>query len=319
MTDAARGQRALVVGASGFIGRWVSRELTVRGASVVGVVRDPQASGDALGSWSRPPDLVAADLSHPGEARTVIERVQPDLVFNLAGYGVDRTEHDEALSARLNHGLVVELAAACASARRSTPLRLLHVGSALEYGIAGGLLSEDTTPQPTTLYGRTKLAGTQALTSAATEAGTYGVTARLFTVFGSGEHAGRLFPALVEAARTGATVPLTDGTQRRDFAWAGDVASLLVDLALSSYRAGEIVNVASGQMHAVAVFVRECAAQLGIPSQKLQFGALAARPEEMHHAGVDVRRLQGLVGRTANTDLRAAIQLALSTSPSRTD
>jgi dTDP-4-dehydrorhamnose reductase len=44
----------------------------------------------------------------------VIERTNPDLVVNAAGYGVDRNERDPGLARRINSELVEELAVAMA-------------------------------------------------------------------------------------------------------------------------------------------------------------------------------------------------------------
>ena len=311
MTSRADDGPAVVLGATGFIGRWVVRELLSRGTPVVGVIRSPRRRRDAFDGWSTTPEFVTVDLGRAGSGRNVIVDLRPSVVFNLAGYGVDREERDERLAERLNVELVQELAEACAPSGAAAGTRLIHVGSALEYGTAGGLLSEQTTPEPTTLYGRTKLAGTLAITTAAGKSGTKGLTARLFTVFGDGEHPGRLFPSLVDAAETGAAISLTDGEQRRDFAWAGDVASLLVDLSAAPFHPGEIVNLATGQMHSVAEFIRECAAQLRLTNQQLHFGALPTRAEEMQHEGVAVERLRELVGYTADGNLAAAVTNAL--------
>lgn len=313
MTSVPDESAALVFGASGFIGRWVVRELLRGGHHVVGVVRDAGRGRDAFAGWSRAPVLEQADLTTPGEGSALIRRMRPDVVYNLAGYGVDREERDERTAERINHALVTELAIACAPTGRDPGARLVHVGSALEYGTAGGVLSEAMAPEPTTVYGRTKLAGTAAVSTTARTHGTRGLTARLFTVFGDGEHRGRLFPSLVAAAHQGTELQLTDGRQRRDFAWAGHIADLLVRLSRTPFVPGEIVNVASGRMHEVAEFVRECAAQLRIPAERLQFGALPTRPEEMRHEGVDVQRLRALIGRPATENLAEAIALALRT------
>lgn len=302
---------ALVFGASGFIGRWVVRELLQRGRFVVGIVREAARAQHAFAGWDKVPELRTADLVQPGEAHAAIASVRPTVVFNLAGYGVDRSEREETLAERMNHVCVEELAAACAPVAGYAGARLVHVGSALEYGTANGMLSEGTLPEPNTLYGRTKLAGTLAVTAAASRHGTHAVTARLFTVFGDGEHEGRLFPSLVQAARSGVSLKLSDGRQRRDFAWAGDVAALLVDLSRATFDPGETVNVASGHLHTVEEFVRECATQMRLTNQQLHFGALPTRPEEMQHAGVEVQRLERLVGRAASADLAGAVTWAI--------
>ena len=309
--------RALVLGASGFIGRWVARELTQRSVSVIGAVRDAREGREVLERWGVRANVVAVDLAQPGTAADLVTRLAPTHVYNLAGYGVDRHERDEALAERLNHELARELAVACARSEQWGGATLLHAGSALEYGAAEGVLDESTEPAPTTVYGRTKLAGTRALAVTASTRGTRAVVARLFTVFGHGELDARLFPTLRAAARSGATVDLTAGEQRRDFAFVGDVASALVDLADASFSPGEIVNVATGHVFAVRVFAETVARVLGMPVEHLRFGALATRAEEMPHTGVSTARLEALIARALPAELRDLAERAVRDAEAR--
>lgn len=304
----------MVVGAGGFIGRWVTRELCRRGWAVQAVVRDALTARAILERWGAgAAQLHEIDLCEPGSAAGLVDRLRPSVIFNLAGYGIDRGERDAGIAERMNHHLVVELAGASA-VRDAHGTVLVHTGSALEYGAAEGVLSESTEASPTTLYGETKLRGTLALQHAAASHGVRAVTARLFTVFGLGEHEGRLFPSLLSAARSGEHLRLTDGLQRRDFAYVSDVAALLVDLAFAPFVPGEAVNLASGVMHRVRDFVGEAARQLGIPDAQLEFGALPTRPEEMVHDGVSVARVRSLTGRAVPGDLRDLVERAVADS-----
>lgn len=303
--------RALVFGAGGFIGRRVVHALHARGASVIGVVRDAAVARDALHRRSVSVPLVEADLAVAGSAAGLIRAYTPSVVFNLAGYGVDHTERDEELAERMNHGLVRELAESCAPASAWPAAALVHVGSALEYGTWTGVLDEAGPCLPTTAYGRTKLAGTQAVTDVARTRGTRAITARLFTVFGEGEHEGRLFPAIGAAARAGVLLPLTDGRQPRDFAFVGDVANALVRLADAAFDPGDVVNVGSGRLYTVQTFIREVARQVGLPESLLGFGMLPTRAEEMWPAGVSVERMTRLLGARLPGDLREIVQRAV--------
>lgn len=301
----------LVLGASGFIGRWVARELTKRGKPLVVAARDPSATGDVLHRWGAKGAIVTADLAREGAGRALVAKVRPAVVFNLAGYGVDRGERDDAMAERLNAHLVRDLAVACAPTTEWAGALLVHVGSALEYGTAAGVLHEDGPATPTTTYGRTKLAGTLAVREVASERGTRGLTARLFTVFGDGEHEGRLFPSLLAAARRGTPIDLTDGRQPRDLAWVEDVARALVDVASAPFIPGEIVNFATGRLHAVQAFTRAVAAEAGLSVELLRFGALPTRPEEMWPAGVAVERITALLGAPLPGDLGAIVASAV--------
>lgn len=300
-------RQALVLGANGFIGRWVTRELERRGVPLVLVARG-----------ALPPDLapgasrIRSDLAIEGEAQRIVREVRPSHVFNLAGYGVLRDQQDAALAEVLNHHLVRELTTACAPQGNHRGTTLVHVGSAAEYGSVLGTWREDGPTQPASTYGTTKLAGTRALVEVARTLGTPATCARLFTVFGHGEAPGRLFPTLLAASTRTDPIPLSVGTQERDFAWVGDVAPALVDLALASWAPGSVVNLASGRMHTVQAFVRAAASALGIPTSRLQFGAVPSLPGDGTAVTVGVERMQQVLGRVLPGDLDDVVRRAVA-------
>lgn len=307
-----RDRRVLVTGATGFIGWHVAAALHAAGAELFSLARPPVPIQNDPG---RPRgSLLAADLSSPGSAAAVIARFKPSITINLAGYGVDPSERSVVLAERINTELPAELAAACAEWRDPAwpGQHLVHVGSALEYGTAAGDLAEDTVPQPTTLYGTTKEAGTNALLQAAAGQAARAVVARLFTVYGPGEHDGRLLPSLRRAAATDQPIPLTTGTQRRDFTWVGDVVEGLLRLGALGAEASGIVNVATGRLVTVRTFVEQAATVLGIAPSRLQFGALPTRPEEMVHDDVSVARLERLTGWRPATSIAEGVRRTLA-------
>ncbi len=288
-----RGARAVVLGASGFIGQWVARYLHELGAEVYPVLRDVHRAPALFSTKTLCERTIAADVLDLAALRTHMAAAQPAIVFNLAGYGVDPTERDpflaEQINARLPAALCDWLAGWDASGWDGQ--RLMHVGSAAEYGAAAGDLREDTLARPTTLYGRTKLAGSSEVAARCAGSGLHGLTARLFTVYGPGEHPGRLLPSLLACARTGELLPLTTGLQRRDFTYVEDVAEGLLRLGLAHAAPGEIVNLATGRLTTVRTFIETAAEILRIPADRLQFGALPARPDEMQHDPVNVTKL----------------------------
>ena len=266
-----------MLGATGFIGRWVARLLSELEADLHVAVRDAGRMRELGREYAIRAAPHEVDLTRDGDLRALIQAVRPQVTFNLAGYGVNRAERDRELAYRINDRMLGDLAGALAEQRPEAGwpgLRLVHVGSALEYGESRGDLSESSTPRPTTLYGKSKLAGTERLVRAAGEHSLAAVTARLFSVYGPGEHSGRLLPSLFEAARTGEPLSLTPGLQRRDFAYVEDVARGLLALALSQARAGEVVNLATGTLERVRDFALVAARVLRIPEERLHFGAV---------------------------------------------
>ncbi len=317
-----RGRPVLVLGATGFVGRWLAHRLGGLEAELTLCVRSRAKAEPLFEMLGVRGTVVELDLVHAeGEAAPpdapdlsgLIAEIRPDITFNLAGYGVDPAETDPELAERVNHRLVGELAKAIARTPGTSweGPRLVHAGSALEYGSAGGDLEESTEPRPTTPYGTTKLAGTRLLREIAGETGLPALTARLFTVYGPGEHAGRLLPSLIAAARTEDEVALTEGRQRRDFTYVEDVAGGLVRLGVCRSEAGEAVNLATGVLTSVREFVEIASRVLGISAERLRFGALPTRPEEMAHDPISIERLEQLTSWRPATSIEAGVKRVL--------
>ena len=294
----------LVTGATGFIGRRVALALADAGAKVAIVVRNRARLDSALAGRAR---VIEADLTHSGTMATAVAMVHPSITFNLAGYGVAKNERDDVTAHRVNMLAVGELIEALSgvSADEWDGARLVQAGSGFEYGAIDEPLDENAQALPTTTYGQTKLAATTLIHHARAEGGLPSVTARLFTIFGPGEREGRLFPTLADAAPAKDRIPLTPGTQSRDWVYVDDAAKAM--LALGLVRREKLlselhpfdapsINLASGNLTSVRDFAIEAAKALGITESRLGFGDLPQPPEKICHPAVPVGRLKAALG-----------------------
>jgi len=306
-----RDRRVVVLGATGFIGRWVARHAAAAGARVWLVARNASAAEQIAGDYSISGTIAEVDVTEPEGLQALMRDVQPAVTFNLAGYGVDRRETDTEAAAAINSNLVARLIDLVSlHADQTWPgLRLLHAGSALEYGAVGGRLAEDAGATPTTVYGRTKLAATRMIEAAVAEGKTRAATARLFTVYGPGEHDGRLLPSILAAGSGAAPVRMTDGYQRRDFTYVGDVAEGFIRAATSGLPDQPTVNLATGRLHTVREFVAFAESALVLPRGCFEFGALPTRPDEMAHAEVTVDRARRWLGWVPDTGIAEGVQV----------
>ena len=299
------GRSTLVLGASGFVGRWLLRALFEAGARPVAQVRD---SARLAADWPGAEEVRVCDLEAPGAVDALVRAVRPEVVFDVAGYGVAKEEREPERMERLNAGLPARLAAALLE--EAPEALLVHVGSALEYGAEARSLDEAAPACPTTDYGRTKLAATEALL-AARAGGLATLTARAFTLFGLGERPGRLVPSLLAARGGDGRIPLSAGTQKRDWIYVEDAVRALLGLAEAPparVRAGEppfdapAINLASGALRTVREFTELFAKLFDIRPERLGFGDLPGLAEEMFHPPVPVERLRAAVGWTPPTD-----------------
>lgn len=102
-----------------------------------------------------------ADLSRQGACAEAIAAADADIVVNAAAYtAVDQAEHEADLAQRINADAVAEIANACAA--RDLPLIQLST----DYVFNGQSIHpwrEGDAPEPLSVYGRTKLAGEEAV------------------------------------------------------------------------------------------------------------------------------------------------------------
>jgi nucleoside-diphosphate-sugar epimerase len=305
-----RGTPIVVFGASGFIGRRVARRLAEAGAHVLLAVRDERRAERVLACMGVAGRLERCDVTCTADVVALLRRTRPAVAFNLAGYGVDPRERSEADASRVNADGIAAICEGMAAVPDSSwpGQRIVHVGTALEYGEARGSLSEDTPPRPTTVYGRTKLAGTRALAERCRRLSVTGVTARLFTVYGPGELEGRLLPTLLGAAGHERPLGFTAGVQRRDFTYVDDVAEGLLRLGLAEPQYGTTCNLATGRLTTVREFIEVAARATGLDPARLRFGVLPTRPEEMVHDPVDVSLLESLTGWRPSTPVEDGVR-----------
>ncbi|NOZ84925.1 MAG: NAD(P)-dependent oxidoreductase [Deltaproteobacteria bacterium] len=292
-----RNKRVMVLGSTGFIGTNLSAALISAGVRpcLVGRMRSRLRLSVEPGTFHFEE---VSDLTQPDLVEDLILTHQPQVVFNLVACDVESSEKKPEKAHETNCRLVERAVTAVSGINPGTwqGARFVHTGTALEYGAVHGPLHEDGPAVPTTVYGRTKLEGTLTLKKLAASNDIPAITARLFTVYGPFEAAGRLLPYLAGCAASGRPARLTQGIQKRDFTFVADVVEGLLRLGACSRPRGTPVNLATGKLTSVSEFVQAAALVLGMRPEKLRFGQLGTRPWEMKHKPVTIRRLLDLTG-----------------------
>ena len=295
--------RILITGATGFVGARVVEALAQRpGAEIVGLARHTPPDGLALRGvrWQQ------ADVLDEAAMHAVLRDLRPEVLLHAAWY----VEHGKFWAAPENECWVEASFALAAHFFEAGGRRMVGLGTCAEYDTdaPGADLpwAEDRVLAPSTPYGAAKARLASALFElAARAAGREVAWARLFHLFGPGEHPARLVPSVINALRAGEPARCGPGELVRDFASTWFVGRALAAL-LSSNVTGA-VNVASGVPVSIGALAGRIAALLG-REDLLAVGALPGRLGEVPCMLAGTARLQREVGFCEPFSLEAALR-----------
>jgi GDP-4-dehydro-6-deoxy-D-mannose reductase len=242
-------RRAIVTGATGFLGQHLVADLRQHGVQVTALARRPNLHEQPWfismgnGPWS------SVRLAR------IIDAVCPDVIFHLAG-GAVGSPPDLIAS---NVGVTIALMRALQHIA-ARPL-LVCCGSAAEYGAAvvdGVPVQEGAACAPLTPYGTAKLAQTKAVLQFSEATGVPVLVNRIFNMIGPGMPT---YLALSEFAQQIARMPSCGGALHtgnlhvyRDFIDVRHVATAFRLLAQTTEARG-IVNICTGEATALSELV----------------------------------------------------------------
>jgi len=295
---------AIVLGANGFIGRHVAGalggdpEIEVVGAGLG--VPLPGLERDWLDI-----DLLAGD----GRLEAELRATGPDLIVNCTGATVGTA----AELIRLNVDTTAALLEAIA--RSGVRARLIHLGSAAEYGPGpvGRPVAETAPARPVSPYGTAKLVATQLVVEAAA-AGLDAIVLRVFNALGPGMPPGTLpggaLRRLTEAVAASAPrIEMGPLDSVRDFVDVRDIGAAVLAAGRAPSLDAAIVNIGSGSGHSARELVRALAERVGFVGEIGEAGAGSPRSSDVPWQVADVSLAKRLLGWRAVHDLRSAVEL----------
>lgn len=254
--------RVVVTGAAGFIGAHLAHRLSTMGRSVRAADLRPLPTALRIGVQAN-----YADVCDAGAMRTLVEGA--DVVFHLAAAHLEVHAARERFE-RVNVEAAAQLVRICAQAGVR---RFVHASSVGIYGhVAHPPAAEDAPRAPVSPYERTKLAGEEAVSRAASECALELVVLRPAWVYGAG--CART-AKLLRAIRTGRFAFVGAGENLRHPIHIDDVVDAFLLAAKPDVSPGAWI-VAGPRFMPLREMIETCARALGVAAPRRRIPRAAA-------------------------------------------
>ncbi|HEY73965.1 MAG: hypothetical protein B6I35_04665 [Anaerolineaceae bacterium 4572_32.2] len=294
------GKRVLVTGATGFIGRRLTRQL---------VEADAQTWTTGLPGEHPPPGVEAhlpLDARDGDAVRAIVAEAAPQVVFHLAAAGVTAPGIDPALALAVNVGGALHLLEVL---RERGIGRIVLVGTCHEYGaremVEGG--NRTDCYDPFNAYAASKVAAWAFGRMYWRMYGLPVIIVRPFQVYGPGQLSRTLVPAAIRAALAGEDFPMTPGQQQRDFIYVDDVVDGMLAAAAAPHLDGESLDLGTGQARAILRVVERIWAMTDAQG-KILAGRLPYRTGAVMRLVADADRAAHLTGWRARVGLEEGLK-----------
>ena len=294
-------ERAVITGATGYIGSNLATRLLGEQVQVTAIVREGsdtrllQAQAERL--------HIARHCGSTDELIDIVSQAAPQVVFHLAAQqAYEHTPSEVEPLCRSNVVLTAQLLEACAFVGGAC---LINTGSYWQHADCADY-------QPNSLYAATKQAAQAILAYYCGVRDLRAVTLKLFDVYGPADPREKLFSLLNRAQSRGETLKMSPGEQRLDLVFITDVCDAYLhaaDSILAGRMGGhaEAYAVGSTQRHrlkdVVALYQRVSACPVLV-----QWGGRAYRPGQVMEPWVG----EPLPGWSAKVALEEGINRLLS-------
>jgi nucleoside-diphosphate-sugar epimerase len=224
--------KVMLTGATGFVGRYVARELERQGIEYVSVQRGTARNDRAI----------QMDLLGTQELEALFKKCKPTHLIHIAWYA----EHGKYWDSELNLQWVLATRRLVEAFCSSGGKHIVVTGTCAEYDWTHGYCVEDVTPlKPESLYGICKDTTRRVIEQIVEKHGVSLSWARIFFPYGPGEATQRLIPSLFNAFK-GEILPFgVNASIYRDLLHVEDAARAVLACTESNFIGA--INICSGK------------------------------------------------------------------------
>lgn len=283
--------KAIVTGATGFIGAALCEELLKNGYVVAAVVRPGSTKIEkmlTLQQQNTQLQIVECALENLSELEQMVGKAE--LFYHLAWNGSSGNERNDFA---IQYSNIKYTAEAIQVAKKCGCVKWIGAGSQAEYGVVTKTAKEEETiPSPFMMYGAAKLAAYHMGQIVANQVSIDLVWPRIYSVYGVGENPGTLVNYVIETLRNGEVPELSPCENMWNFLYITDCVRAL--RLLGECREAEgIYHIASEDTRILKEFVEEIC-EMVAPEGQLKFGAKKGDPKRTFWLEPDVGKLKKL-------------------------
>lgn len=236
----------IIFGAGGFIGINLLNRILLYRKDVFGISHDRKKNWRFLKSSVPAKNLIDCDITNSEALHTLLQKIKPQTIFNLAAYGAYAKQTDYKKIYATNTLSTVNIIEELKKQKFSA---YVHAGSQSEYGLNAKGPREDKELIPNSHYAVSKVSNYYLLKYYGKVEKLPVVHLRLYSAYGPWEEPDRLMPILISKARSGLLPSFVNPKISRDFVYVDDIinAFILVAKKMNKKIYGEAYNVASGK------------------------------------------------------------------------
>lgn len=307
-------KRILITGGSGTLGCNILRRLADDDRYlVVAPIRNIQHA--YIRDLSDRVQFIEHDLSDAIHTAQIFERADPSIVVHCAASGLRPPKGTWFELMQFN--VISTMRLFQMNCRLDHESRFIYVSTGLVYREQEKPLTEEDPIETLHPYGASKAASDLMLQAAAAEFKRGLTILRPFAFTGLHDGGKRLFPLILEAAVTGNPLPLTSGSQIRDFCSVNDIAEAVIKvIEREQIPLIEKFNLGSGLSLSLRDVIEGVCEKLGLQAQLL-FGKIQMHPYEPKYSVADLTHVTKVLNWKPQTSLAYAVwELAQDTAPS---
>jgi nucleoside-diphosphate-sugar epimerase len=261
--------RVVVTGSSGFLGSWIARVLAVH-HEVTALVRTSSDTYRLQGI-----DGLTIERRESADWPAFISTAKPDALILTDWRGVGNHDRNDARQ----FGNVERMEHLALAARDAGVGLVVGVGSQAELGPVSNRITEDLPDNPTTEYGKAKVAARIAAQQVLEGSATRFAWLRIFSTYGPSDSDTWLIPQLIDTLTKGEVMELTKGEQEWSYLHAFDLARAFEAVIENKSMSG-VINVGNPKTVILKDAIHIIANKLGA-NQLLGFGKMDYRPDQV--------------------------------------